>query len=206
MPKSASSIPNRQARHRQFTVSKQDQLDSLASPVRHQLHQTMDAIGPCSVRELAERMGREPEALYYHLRNMLKSGLVIETGRRPAGRRYEAIYDVVGRPFRVDPTITRPGFLDGLYRSAAARLRLADRCLKQTIMAKRAVREGASRSFRIEQINVRLSDRNLKAYNRQVTELMSFLREHDDPDAENFYNITIASGWSENGNDEASES
>ena len=190
-------------RRRRVDLSRPDQLEALASPVRHQLHQTLDAIGPCSVRELAARMGREPEALYYHLRPMLKAGIVVETGKRQARRRAEAVYDVAGRPLRIDPGVTTPRFLKAIVASATARLRLAERCLRQTIFSSRAHRQGPQRSFRIEQNNVRLTKASLKELNSRIDEMVAFLREHDDPDAEQFQTITIASAWSERGQGEA---
>ena len=86
--------------------------------------------------------------------------------------------------------------------SATARLRLAERCLRQTILSPRAARQGPGRSFRIEQNNVRLSAKSLKELNRRIDDLVAFLREHDDPEAEQFQTVTIASAWSERGQGE----
>lgn len=160
------------------------QLEVLTSPVRHQLHQVLDLIGPAPVREVAARMGRSPEALYYHVHAMVEVGLVVEAGEQTARRRSERLYDVVGRPFRVDPTNTDPAFLALLAKAGEARLRLAIRAGRDAMRDPDANREGDARDWRLEQQQVRLSADARAELNRRITDIIWFLREADDPDGE----------------------
>ena len=70
------------AKEPEFLVSTVRQMEALASPVRHHIHLAMEMLGECSVNELAERMGRVPETLYYHLRQLKKVGIVEQVGSR----------------------------------------------------------------------------------------------------------------------------
>ncbi|MGA2779183.1 MAG: helix-turn-helix domain-containing protein, partial [Steroidobacteraceae bacterium] len=74
----------------------------LGSPVRTELATTLQALGgAATVAELAQRLGRSADGLYYHLRAMLVAGLLREQsgagGRRfslatPGGQRVRLRY------------------------------------------------------------------------------------------------------------------
>jgi DNA-binding transcriptional ArsR family regulator len=68
------------------------QIRALASAVRQEIVDTAQALGPCAVADLARELGRAPDALYYHVRALLRVGLLVEAGARGAGRRREALY------------------------------------------------------------------------------------------------------------------
>lgn len=79
-------------------------LRALASPARLEVVEGLQLCGPSSVAELARRLGRAADSLYYHLRELEKVGVVEVCGTTPAprghGGRRGAIYrlakDVVG--------------------------------------------------------------------------------------------------------------
>ena len=177
---------------RRYDISTARQLRALTSPVRHQIHQLVDACGPCSARELAHQMGRSAESLYYHLHQLERAGLLLEVGKRRGLRRSEASYDVVGRPYRVDPTITDPQLLELVSRCAAARLRFAARSLDEAITDRDATRQGKYRSWRMEQYTVRLSKKDSGRLNKMIDDVMMFLRTHNDASGDALHAVTIA--------------
>ena len=63
-------------------------IELLASPLRQELVDALEARGgEASVAELAQDLGRRPDALYYHLRLLERGALVSATeGRSAAGR------------------------------------------------------------------------------------------------------------------------
>ncbi len=71
------------------------------SPARLEVIDAMSEIGPCSVAELARELGRSPQSLYYHLEIMVAVGLLRQTGSRKAGKRDEALYDMVSDHYRL---------------------------------------------------------------------------------------------------------
>src|SRR6185369_3930067 len=52
------------------------QIATLASRIRITLIDTLEALGPSTIAELAQAVGARPDALYYHLRLLEKRGLV----------------------------------------------------------------------------------------------------------------------------------
>jgi DNA-binding transcriptional ArsR family regulator len=69
-----------------------EQLRALRSPLRQEILDKIEALGPCSTAELAHALGRPADGLYYHLRALLAVGLLEPAGDRGAGRRREALY------------------------------------------------------------------------------------------------------------------
>lgn len=81
-----------------MVVRRTSQLRVLRSPLRQEIIDVVSANGPSSIRELAELLGRPPDALYYHVRQLQRVGLLRGAGHRPTGVRTEEILEVPGRP------------------------------------------------------------------------------------------------------------
>src|SRR5262245_10366834 len=61
----------------------------LASPVRQELFDTIEALGGvATISELADQLGRPADGLYYHVERLRRAGLLVAApvGRSPAGR------------------------------------------------------------------------------------------------------------------------
>ena len=65
-------------RKRLLIIRETRQLATMVSPVRHEILRRLSAIGPCTVREIAESLARSPESLYYHLRALREAELIVE--------------------------------------------------------------------------------------------------------------------------------
>jgi len=180
------------AKEPKFLVSTVGQMEALASPVRHQIHLVMEMLGACSVNELAERMGRVPETLYYHVRRLEKVGIVEQVGRRVGTGREEAIYQLKGKRLQVDPRQTSPRFLKAMTKSCGSLLRFAQRSLESAVQARVERRVGPKRRLRIEQATVRLSAGNLAELNKRLDSLCRFLNDADEPSEQKMYVITLA--------------
>ena len=160
-----------------------EMIEILTSPVRHELHQVLDLIGPASVREVAKRMGRKAETLYYHVKAMSAEGLIVVVGEGRSGRRTEKIYDVAGRPFRISPDLQGADVEGAIIRSIGARARLAARAAEAEVRSPDVVSDG-NRTWRSEQNHARLTEKDRATLNRMIDDVVSFLRNHDDPDGE----------------------
>jgi predicted transcriptional regulator len=122
------------------TVAVRDarQIAVLGSPARQEVVDGLQALGPCSVAELAEALGRAPDSLYYHLRMLEGAGLVVRHGTRAAGPRSEALYATPGRMvLDHEPGTARERA--GLVRLAGSALRAAERDLRAALDSGRAV-------------------------------------------------------------------
>jgi DNA-binding transcriptional ArsR family regulator len=70
-----------------------EQIRALRSPLRQEILDKAQALGPCSIGDLARALGRPADGLYYHLRALLAVGLLRPAGQRGEGRRREALYE-----------------------------------------------------------------------------------------------------------------
>ena len=177
---------------REFLVSTVEQMEALASPVRHQIHLTMEMLGACTVNELARRMGRVPETLYYHVRRFEKVGILQQVGTRAGGRRDEAVFQLKGERLRVDPRQSSPRFLKAMAKGCGSLLRFAQRSFVRALDGKAERRLVSKRSLRVEQATVRLSPRNLAELNRRLDSLQDFLADADEPEGKQMYVVTIS--------------
>lgn len=103
------------------------QLEALTSPARIEIVVCLESTGPATVRELAERLGRKPSSLYYHVELLERVGLVTsrET-RRPDGRA-EAVYQLIADRVALQVQASDPVSLQHATQATSATLRLAAR-------------------------------------------------------------------------------
>jgi len=129
-----------------FAVREPRQIEALGSPARQEIVDGLEALGACSIAELAESLGRAPDSLYYHVRLLERVGLVVASGTRGTGARRETLYDTPGR-LVVDhepATARERKRLSGLVASA---LRIAERDFRAAIDGGRAIyRRGPRRN------------------------------------------------------------
>jgi predicted transcriptional regulator len=111
------------------------QLAALSSPLRLEMIGELKASGPCSIRQLAERMDRAADGLYHHVRVLLRAGVLVQSGERKVGRRIEAVYalaaDRIGGKVRRNSAASR----EAAIRAAGAVARLAMRELTAAVRA-----------------------------------------------------------------------
>src|SRR5262245_47733719 len=53
---------------------------ALASPVRQEIIDTLEALGGATIAELAGALGRPADGLYYHVRRLVRAGLLVGAG------------------------------------------------------------------------------------------------------------------------------
>ena len=82
-------------------IDRPGQVRALASPVRQEIVDALEAAGPRTMAELAGLVGRPADALNLHGRRLMQVGLVVETSPRGRGVGIAAKYDVVARPLRL---------------------------------------------------------------------------------------------------------
>lgn len=68
---------------------------TLIAPVRAEIIETLRMLGPCGIADVARQLDRPADSLYKHFEKIVATGVVVETGTRPAGRRTERVYDLV---------------------------------------------------------------------------------------------------------------
>lgn len=127
-----------------FPIRDARSVEALTSPARQEIVDGVQALGPCSIAELAELLGRAPDSLYYHVRKLERAGLIVSRGARGAGVRAEALYDTPGQ-LVLDFEPGTPREKRSLARLVAALLRIAERDLRAALDAGRAVYRRSAR-------------------------------------------------------------
>ena len=144
-----------------LVLDKPEQLKALGHPLRVRALEMLgdDTDGELTNRELAQRLGVDPGHLHFHVRMLLKAGL-IELVQHGKGR--EKPYRAVARTFRVSPELLAAGSASDMQ---AAILEEVQRGLAA---------HGSQGKFRSAQLELRIDlDQALEL----IMELMSRARE-----------------------------
>src|SRR5688572_11033854 len=113
-------------------ITKVREIRLLASGLRQEIVDTIDALGgEASMKELAERLGRHEDGLYYHLRLLAKGGLLDEL-RGKNTRRYRIRRQGRG-PLALEYRPREAGNVAAVSRIVDSILRLANRDFRRAI-------------------------------------------------------------------------
>jgi DNA-binding transcriptional ArsR family regulator len=178
---------------KRYVLSTALELEAVVSPVRHHVLRALSMLGTCSVKELAQQLGRSPESLYYHLRALQDAGLVIERGERVVQGRSEALYATIAQRLVTDPKQTSPDYIDAFKDSAAALLRLADRQVGTALEHQKESGSTRPISLRIQQVQARLSPKSQRELARRLDDVLQFLYEADDAEQPDRVVVTLVS-------------
>lgn len=169
-----------------YIIQEPRQIAALASPARQEIVDAAQSLGACSIAEIARALGRAPDSLYYHVRALLRVGLLVEAGSRPGRRRPESLYRTPGSPMRLD---RKPRQRPALGRVSGAMLRIASRDLQSGIRRSTSRLEGPARNTYSARYTARLTDAQLADLNQRIDRLMqSVLRA---PADENGHPISL---------------
>ena len=148
-----------------LTLDKPEQLKALGHPLRLRVLETLGAGDGESLtnRELANRLGVDPGHLHFHVRMLLRAGLIELT---EGGQGREKPYRAVARTVRVAPAL--------LQTEATSDLRAAMLDEVQRGWAE----HGADGTFRSAQVTARISPEQAVEL---IQELVERAREAEDP-------------------------
>lgn len=153
-------------RRKSFPIETAAQLRVISSPVSFAIIQTLQHLGPGTVRELGPRIGRKPNSLHYHMRRLVNTGMVRKTGTRRSGARTEAIYDVTANRFIGSGLSDRPALLRPVNEGVASLLRLATRNFAKATETRQNLREtGNRRNILARHVTARLTNNQLSELN-----------------------------------------
>lgn len=173
-------------------VERPDQVRSLASTVRQDLIDTVQALGRASVPELAEHLSRPPDSLYYHVRALLEAGLLVRlpNDRVRAGRS-EAMYSTAQPQRRLQVTY-RTGDGDAtraLNALVGNMLRSAQRDFAAASQDPGCVVTGPQRELWAGRCKGWLSPAELTRCNALLTELTGLLSAVRTPERDRLFSV-----------------
>lgn len=176
-----------------LVVERPEQLAALTSPVRLELLELFGMWGPCAIADVAELMDRAPDSLYYHVRKLLKVGLLVRDGERLAGHRFEALYKLVADELEVPRKAKGPKGREMTHKAIDSVLRLAGRELKSALEDDDALDQGPARTLYGRRLRARLSKAALRELNRHVAAVEELFAEatRKPPRAKNSVAVTL---------------
>lgn len=125
--------------------------ESILSPVRREIVESMQELGPCSIADVARATGRPADGLYRHVRILVASGFLVEAGTRAGRRNPERLYDAAANDF-LAPRVHRGGPAaerDMIVRTADAVAKSVVRTMRGSAAAKRLHCEDHARNFAV---------------------------------------------------------
>src|SRR5215210_4931506 len=158
-----------------LTLERPEQLKALGHPLRLSVLEILGTADADSLtnRELAQKLEVDPGHLHFHVRMLLRAGLIELAG---GGQGREKPYRAVARTLRVAPELLASGLTSDVH---AAMLAGVERGRAE---------HGAQGTFRTAQISARITpERALEL----VEEFIEHAREAEDPDLEPLVITTV---------------
>lgn len=166
------------------------QLLAISSPIRAQIVGIMENREGYSVREIAEHLSMPTESVYYHVHHLVKSGLLIQKGKRSCTTRSETIYQLLARSICVDWSNSSTEYQDALKKAVRVAHRLAERMMEAAIDSEECRLGGLTANARVQQESVRLGKDKLRELIKMLHEIDEFILENNDPEEETTYVVT----------------
>lgn len=153
-----------------YKISRPDQIAALASPARVEILDVLTGLGAAPVAAIAAALGRPADALYYHLRHLVRVGLVRALGRGHGRRRAEALFKTVAPRLSVAYDPADSANTAAMLRTASGLLRLGGRDFRLAFTPG-AVVSGPRRELWIGRVAARLSGAEVARVNRLLKEV-----------------------------------
>jgi DNA-binding transcriptional ArsR family regulator len=168
------------------------QIRALRSTVRQELVDTLQALGSASVAELAAHLDRAADTLYYHVRALLKAGLLVQLPEpRQRGRHREVVY-ALPEPDKALKLVYRQddsAHHESLSELVGAMLRSSQREFDAAIGDPDCVVDGPGRELWAGRIKGWLSPEELIRCNALIAELGALLSSLKTPERDRLYSL-----------------
>jgi predicted transcriptional regulator len=119
------------------SLNSRKDVEAVGSSLRMEIIRHLQTHGPSTVFELARRMGRSADSLYYHMRRLQEVGVLARSGTRTGGRREEGIFALAGEPLTVTVESAGDGAAEAVLESARSVLRDAEQNLAAVLERER---------------------------------------------------------------------
>lgn len=157
-----------------------EQIGCFESPVKVAIVAAFRHMGPATIKEVASFVGKDPHALYYHVRTLEKVGLVMETGWRPTATIREAVYDVTAEKFHFGSAASQPEYRDSLEKFNKTTMSMGQRYYARALarLSDQPALDPMTRTFFV---NCRMSPAQAEKLRATLDELMLEALETHDP-------------------------
>jgi DNA-binding transcriptional ArsR family regulator len=153
-------------------VSSPANIRTLASSTRQDVLEVVEALGICTVTEVANVLRRRPDALYYHVRVLVKAGFLAserENGELQVRVSKRAVQ------LRYDPSSSRNRA--AVIAVVRAILRGSERSFRRGFTPRTAVVEGPARNLWAGRVKGLLTDEELSEVNQHIEDLLATFQQ-----------------------------
>jgi DNA-binding transcriptional ArsR family regulator len=153
-------------------IRSQTQLSALVAAARQEIVDVLEQMGTVSVAELAATLGRPADALYFHLRALVRAGLVRNAGPRARPGGTETLYRTIAPELRLKYEPALAANRDTISAIVASMLRLATRDFVRSLGSGQVVVDGPHRELLALRKVGRLSRAQIARLNRGIAALV----------------------------------
>lgn len=155
-------------------ISTVGQIQAIASPTRQALVDVIESTGPSSISQLAKLLNCAPDALYYHVRQLVRNGILQRVGDSAHTGRNAATYDLTAKPTMLNYLPGNRANARGVSQLVGGMLRDSFRAFHRAYVPGIRVK-GESRQLWAGRRTAWLTDKQLKTLNRAVNGIVSFM-------------------------------
>jgi len=154
-----------------YVIRSRKQLATLKAAARQELLDVLSSMGTVSVAQLAAALGKPADSLYYHLRILQKTGLVVEEGTRQEAGRSERLYRAVAVDLRLAYTPGLKGNAEAVTPIVDSMLRLTSRDFRAAFENGTTVVEGPQRELWAARTTGWLTEQQVEELNRHLASM-----------------------------------
>ena len=165
-----------------YSVESLEQLNAISSPIRQEILDTVTSKRKCSISMIAEELGRPADGLYYHIKALLKVGLLYEAGSNKTERQTELLYEVVDKAdyLKVKYAASKPTKVKAINKMVSSMMKIAGDDFSNGIGLESVTLDGELRNLWAARVKCRLSDEKLRTANRLINELIELFQQSTD--------------------------
>jgi len=186
---------DKKSKPRTLLIRDRRQRKVLTSPIRLEILGHFTSSDPLSVSDLAEQMGRPATAVYYHVHELERVGLIERAGSRPSGKRKESLFRPVAEQYDLTPDRTNPEQVEDTLTTMGAAHSMVIRDMEASLKNDTGRFEGPDRNFIALRVHGRLSRKSLAKANKHIDALLElFLEKPQTPETTEteFISLTAA--------------
>jgi DNA-binding transcriptional ArsR family regulator len=157
-----------------FEIRDVRQIRLLASPVRQAIVDALESSGPQSAADLASILGYAPDALYHHLRKMLRGGLLTAEYQRGGGGKRCAVFSLSNTGTRLHYAPSNRQNRIAITAVATTMLRDASRTFAKA-MTRTPVVKGPRRNLWVGRRTGWLTQAQLEQLNDRLVEIVKLM-------------------------------
>lgn len=167
----------RKGRPEPYEIRTARQLRAIGTPISAAIIEEMRLGGAMSAAEIAEKIGKSPQGVHYHLGKLREIGLVRVAGERDTGRRPEMLFEIQAHNVHLTQGKRTPGLRREMLRMCRLFLRRASEDYEAAVKDKADERLPAG--LRLTRSVTQLSEADVEELAKKLEAISRWVDERD---------------------------